>query len=247
MRPSTVKGYCQGVAQLPNPSQTSTGARERSFSGTSDIDKIRHWSPEMKMSSSNVNRLEKFKTITTEVFALTLGLGAFSLSTVPRESLADAVTAVGAFAIAFFYIAWIWVIHSRFFENYPLYDQTFIGLNFVMLFLVAISPFMMQSVLASARFQEPMSVMFALDMMSVYLILGVLHQRYIQQNKRGLGLEEFVRAKADRNVQFILSAWFLTSTLVPIPYRFVFWMLVSPLIPLYYHGIARIAHAHTNR
>lgn len=69
------------------------------------------------MSNNNVHRLEKFKSITTEVFALTLGLGAFSLSTIPRTSMADVVEAIGAFAISFFYFAVIWFTHSRFFEN----------------------------------------------------------------------------------------------------------------------------------
>ena len=189
------------------------------------------------MSKQNVDRLEKFKSITTEVFALTLGLGAFSLSTIPRTSLVEVAQAVGAFAIAFFYIALIWIIQSRFFENYPLYDDAFLALNFVILFLVAISPFLMQGFSMSSDFADPMSILYALDIMGIYAILGVLHQRYIRQNKDRLEAKETREAKMDRNMQFIISAWFLISALIPIQYRFIFWMLLPPIPPIYRHRI----------
>jgi len=189
------------------------------------------------MSNQNVDRLEKFKSITTEVFALTLGLGAFSLSIIPRTSMVEVAQAVGAFAVAFFYIALIWIIHSRFFENYPLYDDAFLALNFVILFLVAISPFLMQGFSMSSDFADPMSILYALDIMGIYAILGVLHQRYIRQNKDGLEEKEAREVKMDRNMQFIISAWFLMSALIPIQYRFVFWMLLAPIPPIYRHRI----------
>ena len=39
----------------------------------------------MSLSNNNVDRIEKFKSITTEVFALTLGLGALSLFIIPDK------------------------------------------------------------------------------------------------------------------------------------------------------------------
>lgn len=191
----------------------------------------------MNVSNQNVERLGKFKSIATEVFALTLGLGAFSLSIIPRTSIVEVAQAVGAFALAFFYIAMIWIIHSRFFENYRLYDDTFLALNFVILFLVAISPFLMQGFSTSSEFADPMSILYALDIMGIYAILGVLHQRYIRQSKDFLKEEETREAKMDRNMQFIISAWFLISALLPIQYRFIFWMLLAPIPPIYRHRI----------
>ena len=176
------------------------------------------------MSNHNVKRLEKFKSITTEVFALTLGLGAFSLSIIPKNSLMEVAQAVGFFGIAFFYIAIIWIINSRFFEKYPLHDNIFLGLNFVILFLVAISPFLMQVFSMAADLTNPMSILYALDITGIFAILGVLHQRYFQQNINSLKEEETREVKMDRNMQFIISAWFLISAIIPLPYRFVFWM-----------------------
>ena len=195
------------------------------------------------MLNQNVSRLEKFKSITTEVFALTLGLGAFSLAIVPKTSIMEVAQAVGVFAIAFFYIVAIWIINSRFFENYRLYDNTFIALNFLILFLVAISPFLMQAFSMSSDFADPMSILYSLDMMGIFVILGVLHQRYIWQNRDHLKTEETRDVKMDRNMQFIISAWFLTSTVIPVPYRFFFWMLLAPIPPIYRH---RIGPLHVN-
>jgi uncharacterized membrane protein len=189
------------------------------------------------MSNHNVDRLEKFKSITTEVFALTLGLGAFSLAIVPKASIMEVAQAVGVFGIAFFYIVAIWIINSRFFENYRLYDNAFIALNFLILFLVAISPFLMQAFSLSSDFADPMSILYALDIMGVFAILGVLHQRYIWQNRDQLEREKAREVKMDRNMQFIISAWFLTSTVIPMPYRFFFWMLLAPIPPIYRHHI----------
>lgn len=80
------------------------------------------------MTHQRVSHIEKFKTITTEVFALTLGLGAFSLTTIPRENLFDVIGVVATFAMIFFYIIIIWLVNSRFFDEYPLHDEVFLGL-----------------------------------------------------------------------------------------------------------------------
>ena len=168
---------------------------------------------------------------------MTLGLGAFSLAIIPRTSILEVAQAVGVFGIAFFYIAMIWIIHSRFFENYPLYENLFLTLNFVILFPVAISPFLMQGFSMSPDFVDSMSILFALDIMGIYAILGVLHQRYIKQNKSCLKAEEIREVKMDRNMQFIISVWFLISTVILIQYRFIFWMLLAPIPPLYRHRI----------
>jgi len=189
------------------------------------------------MSNQNADRLEKFKSITTEIFALTLGLGAFSLAIIPRTSIMEVAEAVGVFAIAFFYIAIIWIINFRFFEKYPLYDNTFLALNFVILFMVAISPFLMQGFSLSSDFADQMSILYALDIMGIFAILGVLHHRYILQNKEHIKEEKTREAKMDRNMQFIISLWFLISTVIPIQYRFIFWMLLAPIPPLYRHRI----------
>lgn len=189
------------------------------------------------MSNQSLDRLEKFKSITTEVFALTLGLGAFSLAIVPRTSILEVAQAVGIFGIAFFYIVVIWIINSRFFENYRLYDNAFLALNFVILFLVAISPFLMQGFSLPSDFADTMTILYALDIMGIFSILGVLHQRYLLQNRDRLKVEERREVKMDRNMQFIISAWFLISAIMPLPYRFVFWMLLAPIPPLYRHRI----------
>ena len=189
------------------------------------------------MSNHNIERLEKFKSITTEVFALTLGLGAFSLSIIPRDSLMEVAQAVAFFGIAFFYIAIIWIINSCFFEKYHLYDNTFLGLNFVILFLVAISPFLMQGFSMSPDLTDSMSILYAFDIMWIFAILGVLHQRYFRQNIESLREEETREVKMDRNMQFIISAWFLVSAIMPLPYRFIFWMLLAPIPPIYRHLI----------
>jgi len=191
----------------------------------------------VNMSNQNADRLEKFKSITTEIFALTLGLGAFSLAIIPRTSIMEVAQAVGVFAIAFFYIAIIWIINFRFFEKYPLYDNTFLALNFVILFMVAISPFLMQGFSMSSDFADQMSILYALDIMGIFAILGVLHHRYILQNKEHIKEEKTREAKMDRNMQFIISLWFLISTVIPIQYRFIFWMLLAPIPPLYRHRI----------
>jgi uncharacterized membrane protein len=191
----------------------------------------------MNMSNQDADRLEKFKSITTEIFALTLGLGAFSLAIIPRTSIMEVAQAVGVFGIAFFYIAIIWIINFRFFEKYPLYDNTFLALNFVILFMVAISPFLMQGFSLSSDFADSMSILYALDIMGIFAILGVLHQRYILQNKEHLKEEKTREAKMDRNMQFIISLWFLISAVIPVQYRFIFWMLLAPIPPLYRHRI----------
>ena len=189
------------------------------------------------MSNQSLDRLEKFKSITTEVFALTLGLGAFSLAIVPRTSILEVAQAVGIFGIAFFYIVVIWIINSRFFENYRLYDNAFLALNFVILFLVAISPFLMQGFSLSPDLTNPMSILYALDTMGIFAILGGLHQMYFRQNIDSLSDEETREVKMDRNMQFIISVWFLISAILPLPYRFIFWMLLAPIPPVYRHVI----------
>jgi uncharacterized membrane protein len=216
---------CSAISQRDNKRQTEEEADRTSEPGNNLEEK--------DVPKRNADGLEKFKSITTEVFALTLGLGAFSLAIIPRSSMMEVAQAIGAFAISFFYIVLIWIIHSRFFEKYPLHDDIFLVLNFVILFMVAISPFLMQGFSMSPDFADPMSMLYALDIMGIHAILGILHQRYISKNKRRLQREETREVKLDRNITFIISVWFLMSAFIPIQYRFIFWMLLAPIPPLY--------------
>ena len=191
------------------------------------------------MAQQRVDHIEKSKTITTEVFALTLGLGAFSLTTIPRENLFDVLGAVATFALIFFYIIIIWLVNSRFFDEYPLHDEVFLGLNFVVLFLVVISPFLSQSIFFLHGLTDEMSILLAVDMMGIYVILGVLHQRYIWKNLDTLDEKHTREVKIERNIQYLIAIWFLASIFIPTTYRFFFWWGMAPIIPIYR---IRIAH-----
>jgi uncharacterized membrane protein len=197
------------------------------------------------VTHQKADHIEKFKTITTEVFALTLGLGAFSLTTIPRENLFDVMGAVATFAMMFFYILIIWLVNSRFFDEYPLRDEVFLGLNFVVLFLVVISPFLSQSIFLLPGLRDEMSILLAVDMMGIYFILGVLHQRYIWQNVDTLNVTQTREVKLERNIQYLIAIWFLTSIFVPTTYRLFFWWGMAPIIPIYRIGIARRRRVYT--
>ena len=107
----------------------------------------------------------------------------------------------------------------------------------MILFLVAISPFLMQGFSMAPDFSDQMSILFALDIMAIFTILGVMHERYILQNKESLREKEILEVKMDRNMQFIIALWFLMSVFLPFQYRFIFWMLLAPIPPLYRHRI----------
>jgi uncharacterized membrane protein len=197
---------------------------------------------EINVTQQRVGNIEKFKIITTEVFALTLGLGAFSLTTIPRENLFDVIGAIATFAMIFFYIIIIWLVNSRFFDEYPLHDEVFLGLNFVILFLVVISPFLSQSIFFLPGLTNEMSILLAMDMTGIYIILGVLHQRYIWKNVDTLNEKQTREVKIGRNIQYLIAIWFLASIFVPTAYRFFFWWGMTPIIPIY-----RIRIAHRRR
>ena len=142
--------------------------------------------------------------------------------------------------MSFFYIVLIWMVHSRFFDDYPLHDEAFLGLNFVILFLVVISQFLSQSIFFLPELQDEMSILLAVDMMGIYIILGILHQRYIWKNKDTLNVTQTREIKIERNIQYLLAIWFLTSILVPITYRFLFWWGMAPIIPIYRIGFVHL-------
>jgi uncharacterized membrane protein len=194
------------------------------------------------VTHQKVEHIEKFKTITTEIFALTLGLGAFSLTTIPRENFFDVIGAIATFAMIFFYIIIIWLVNSRFFDDYPLHDEVFLGLNFVVLFLVVISPFLSQSIFFLPGLTDEMSILLAVDMMGIYFILGVLHQRYIWKNVGVIEKKQTQEVKIERNIQYLIAIWFLASIFIPTTYRFFFWWGMAPIIPIY-----RIRIAHLRR
>lgn len=71
---------------------------------------------------------------------------------------------------------------------------------------------------------------------------GVLHQRYIWQNIDTLNETKTREVKIERNIQYLIGIWFLTSIFVPTTYRFFFWWGMAPIIPIY-----RISFAHRRR
>jgi hypothetical protein len=82
-------------------------------------------------------------------------------------------------------------------------------------------------------------MLLAVDMVGIYVILRILHQRYIWQNRDTLKVTHIREVTIERNIQYLIAIWFLISILVPITYRFLFWWGMAPIIPIYRICIAQ--------
>ncbi len=176
------------------------------------------------------------------VFGLALSIGAITLVENPPKTSLAIYADVGTFALSFYILISIWLRYTRIMSVLPLERRRTIFANGILLFCVAIEPFLFNLLQKSivgpetSSFLATASTLFGLDIAGMFLVLGLFCNEIATEDRKLVASDLIGEFRIERNWWFLGSAFFFVSV-IPIfwsiqidgtPVRFLIW--VAPLI-----------------
>ncbi len=171
----------------------------------------------------------RIQTLSDLIFGLALSVGATSLLTGKPADLSALVISLGLFGLSFLILAVVWIRYTKIMSVLPVDTPSISTLNFVLLFLVSIEPYLFslidtRQVLGQIDAATATQV-YAVDIGFMNLILAYFtHQLTIEEKK--LVAEDLLKSfRIHRNLLILTAALFLLSAtpIFTLEERFVIW------------------------
>ena len=174
--------------------------------------------------------------LTDAVFGFALAVGALSLTARNPETTLDVVGGLSMFTLSFVILIVIWWGTSNLMSKLSPDRPTTTFLNIVLLFFVAIEPYLLNLLNFSVTLFPLSTTLYAVDMFFLMAITAALSHILIKENKE-LAPQELRRYRRGRNNQsifaclFLLSTlpWFLDFALAGVPIRILLWLATLAL------------------
>lgn len=177
------------------------------------------------------------------VFGLALSLGAIQLLGSVPGNYSGLVTDIIAFGFSFLILINVWNRYTTTMSVMPVESAAGIRMNILLLFLVAIEPFLFNLLVIpqggiSSWLGQPASQFYAFDVGGMNLILAYFTHTLTREEKRLIPLELVRRYKRIRDFLLLGAAIFFLSTLptfwiilvAGVPLRMVLWIMTFPVI-----------------
>jgi len=168
----------------------------------------------------------RIESLTDLIFGLALSISAIALiGTIPGNHL-QFIASVAFFGFSFLILMNIWVRYTTIVSLVPIETSGMMRLNIVLLFLVAVEPYLFNSLLVTggyAGFGQDASTGLSLDLGGMTLIIAYF-AHVLTREKKGLVPRELLgQYRMRRNFFVLAGAIFLFST-VP---QFWVWMIAG--------------------
>jgi len=173
------------------------------------------------------------------IFGLALSIGAIQLLGSNPQGIGEVTRALTLFAFSFLILIIVWNRYTTFASVVPVETSALIRLNTLLLFLVAIEPYLfnvLQSSTAPPALTRDVSVYYALDLGGMNLVLAYFAELLTRKEKGLLSAKTIHRFKLHRNGLLAVGGIFLISAFPPfwetsvlgIPLRIVLWVVSIP-------------------
>ncbi len=175
------------------------------------------------------------------IFGLALSIGAIQfIGNVPADPI-DLEVDILTFGFSFLILIRVWNQYTTTTSVMPVETPGMIRLNMLLLFLVAIEPFLF-AVLVIRGFSQPVgaeaSLCYGLDIGAMNLILAYFSHLLSQEERNLVPAELIGRFRIGRNAQLLGSAIFIASDLpffggdlaLGLPARVFLWILTLPIL-----------------
>jgi uncharacterized membrane protein len=193
----------------------------------------------------------RIESLSDLIFGLALSVATISLIIKLPRGPVGILFDVAEFGFSFLILISVWVTYTNIMSVLPLEDKTTVILNIVMLFLVAIEPYLFYlNVVFDLSGHEALlnaaSIAYALDMAGLMAILALFtHQLTIEEKKLLPAnlLAKYKRTKAIMFASAVLFAitiapMFWSLKIMSIPSRFFIWF-----VPLALSSIKQVSEA----
>lgn len=175
------------------------------------------------------------------VFGLALSLGALVLISQPPKNALDLYQGLGVFGFSFLILLTVWYNYSTIMAVLPLETRGLVILNLVLLFVVAIEPYLLYVLVYNGGngIGEPASVLYAVDLAAMNAIMAAFSHVLAREERPMVTPAMVRRMKSTRNMTAAMAVLFLVTTLpvfwtwtvVPnaLPMRALLWLLTLPV------------------
>ena len=173
----------------------------------------------------------RIESLSDLIFGLALSIGALALIAHPVFTAADLVRDLAEFALAFTVLIVVWLRYTGSMTYLALETPRVLRLNLLMLFSVAIEPYLFNEVFAPVNGVQVdpslatfASVAYAVDLALLMGVLASFEHLASRSHSIPPGSDIALTFRRYRNVHLLASAVFLASLLPGLePVRMVFW------------------------
>ena len=151
--------------------------------------------------------------LTDAVFGFALAVGALSLTSANPQTAGDIVEGLSLFTLSFIILVVIWWGTSDLMSRLDQKRPVTVFLNIVLLFFVAIEPYLLNILNASFTLFPLSSTLYAVDMAFLMGVSAALCHILIKEKKETLTTGQQRLYTVSRNNQFVFAGLFLLSTL----------------------------------
>jgi uncharacterized membrane protein len=159
--------------------------------------------------------------LTTAVFGFALAVGALSLTSANPETTADIAGGLILFSLSFLILVVIWWGTSEIMSKIDQGKPVTIFLNIMLLFFVAIEPYLLNILNISPQLFPLSSSLYGIDMAFLMGLSAALCHILIKENKATLTAQQLRHFRIRRMNQFVCAGLFFISILPP----FLEWTL----------------------
>jgi len=157
------------------------------------------------------------------VFGFALAVGALSLTKANPQTTADVLGGLVLFSLSFIILVVIWWGTSDIMSKIDQGKPVTIFLNIVLLFFVAIEPYLLNILNTSPQLFPLSSTLYGIDMAFLMGVSAALCSILIKENKTTLTAQQLRHFTITRNNQFVCAGLFFLS-LLP---QFLEWTLAG--------------------
>lgn len=161
------------------------------------------------------------RKLTDAVFGFALAVGALSLTAANPQTELEIVGRLSLFSLSFAILVVIWWGTSNLMSQLDQEKSATVALNIVLLFFVAIEPYLLNTQSLSQALFPFTSALYAVDMAFLLGISGALCHILLREKKKNLNAPQLRYYTMNRNYQFVFACLFLLS-IVP---QFAEWAL----------------------
>ena len=169
------------------------------------------------------------------VFGLSLSIGSIALISSPPTSTGEVGSHIAAFAFTFFILITAWIIYTTDMSVLPLETKLITFLNVVLLLLVALVPYLLNSVevvnsslapTQASALRDFSSTLFAIDLSGILFILAAFAHVISMEEKKLVEPALAAAFRNGRNRMAVIAVVMVISVAPP------FWQLAVSGIPL---------------
>src|SRR5438105_10670601 len=189
----------------------------------------------------------RIESLADLIFGLSLSIGALGLIADSPSSPEEINSHIFAFVFTFLILITAWLIYTSQMSVLPLETRTVTFLNVILLLLVAVVPYLLNSVelvnpklspTESSMIRNYSSTLFALDLAGIMIILASFAQILASEEKKLVAPDLIGQLRGGRNRLLLLAALMAVSAAPP----FWAWSLFGTPLRLYLWYIPLITY-----